>query len=133
MALKCSLEMGETYGRQMLQSACPDLEWILGVSWVISDPWCWFEGIFNFGLFWTVLEHSADQDEVQWPPPELEYNVFDMCMRGGDRPKRTKLLATNGISRPLGALCVMSRSHSPQGLCFRAPACGPRSNPFARI
>ena len=69
--------------------------------------------------FWGVLEWFARTDGVSWPPATLEFVVFDACMHGSSRPKRTAFLCTKGVFQKLQVFCDGAHEHAPWGLQFR--------------
>ena len=64
---------------------------------------------------WTLLAdlfRTCDNRALKAYAATLEHVIFDQCMHGGARDKRTKILASPGLFAPLAADCDQSHDHS---------------------
>ena len=57
------------------------------------------------------LLQTRGQPELQSFAATLEHVIFDMCMHGGSRDKRTKLLSSPNLFSPLALDCDNSHTH----------------------
>ena len=82
------------------------------ITFTVENPWrSWF---------WAVLTHLARQHskEACRAVNSLITTVFDNCMHGGKRPKRSRVDSTTSVLRSLGILCDNSHTHEPYKLHF---------------
>ena len=82
------------------------------IVFTVENPWrSWFWAVIT----WLAREHSPEACRVV---NSLVTTVFDNCMHGGTRPKRSRVDSTTTALQSLAVLCDDSHTHEPFKLQF---------------